>query len=192
MSNPYESFYHGLVVSKIWLCEELEKIMDSHYNVKPVIKILGGWHNLLSFMMITRRPKYYCKFDSYDKDPESKAVADRICDTWRIENPKVENHIINVLELNFSDDPKNTVYINCSVDQFINSLWYNSIPKGCVVCLQTTDIIDDSQDWEIIQKTKNIEEFKSRYPLSTVLFEGVKSNPYKDRSYNRLMLIGIK
>lgn len=190
MHNPYESFYHGLVVSKIWLCEELEKIL---VDSTPPVKILGSWHNLMSFMMIVRKPKGYMYFNCYDKDPASITVADQICDAWKeIEEPHVYNHVADVLSLDFTNDDPNTVYINCSVDQFENESWYNSIPNGCIVCMQTTDVVDDSQSWEIVQKTKDLNEFAERYKLSKVLYQGSKTLPYQKGSFNRLMLIGIK
>ena len=188
MNQPYESFYESLVISKLWLCEELEKILDSRHHINPSIKVLGGWHNLMSFMLLIRRPNYYKQIDSYDKDVEAKAVADMICNAWS----NVTNHIEDVLFLNFSQDPSNTVYINCSVDQFKTTAWYDTIPKGCIVCIQTSDIIDDSQDWEILQKTKDIEELKICYPMSETLYTGLNPFKYKAGDFNRLMLIGIK
>lgn len=193
MNNPYESFYQGLVASKIWLCVELEKILDFNNFSKPSVKILGGWHNLLSFMMIVRKPKLYKKFDSYDKDPDSKPIADSINDTWvRVDDPRVYNHIMDVNDLDFSSEDRNTIYINCSVDQFSSTEWFDSIPRNSIVVLQSTDIVDDSPDWEIVQKTPNLHELKARYPLSKLLYQGKKYIPYKETSYNRLMIIGFK
>lgn len=192
MNNPYEAFYHGLVVSKLWLCENLESTLDVlNYN-KPKVKILGGWHNVMSFMMVTRRPEFYDSFLSYDKDPSCKIVADQICDAWRtFEEPKITNITANVSELNFANDT-NTIYINCSVDQFENSDWFNTIPKNQIVCMQTTDIIDENPKWEINQRTKDLTEFKKRYPLEKIYYSGSKHIKYSNLSYNRLMLIGYK
>ena len=191
MYDPYESFYHGLVTSKLWLCIELEKIIDNLSLTNHSVKVLGGWHNLMSFMMIIRKPTLYTRFDSYDKDPEAKYPADRICNSWLIEEPHVHNHVVDVNTLDFSTDTS-TIYINCSVDQFPDSSWYETIPSDALVCLQTTDITDDSQEWEITQKTGDLAEFKNRYPMTQLYFEGSKSLPYKTTSYNRLMLIGRK
>ena len=74
--NNLESFYHGLVVSKLWLCEELERNCNSY---KPNIKILGSWHNLMAFMLIIRRPNGYSKIDGYDMDIDAINVANQIC-----------------------------------------------------------------------------------------------------------------
>lgn len=193
MSNPYESFYHGLVVSKIWLCEELEKITDQLEYNKPHVKILGSWHNLMAFMMLVRRPKGYSWLNCYDMDESAITVADQICNTWiEIEEPHVTNHVADVLKLDFSSDPTDTVYINCSVDQFDNESWYSTIPNGSIVCMQTTDLVDDSQNWDIVQKTKDLNEFTDRYKMSNVIYQGVKKIPYRSGHYNRLMVIGVK
>ena len=192
MNNPYESFYHGLVLSKLWLCEELEKILDIEGIKKPTVYVLGGWHNLMSFMMITRNPHRYQEFHSYDKDNESTTIANQICDTWKIEEPRVYNHTKNVSLLDFSNS-KNTIFINCSVDQFEDTKWFSTIPIGSIVCMQTTDIIDDNPKWEINQKTKDINEFSDRYNLNTILYSGSKNIKYgHELYYNRLMLIGYK
>lgn len=189
--NPYESFYHGLVLSKIWLCENLEKIIDEHNIINPDVCILGGWHNLLSFIMLTRRPNCYNRIKSYDKDIDATKVANSICDAWVVMDIKVENICVDVYELNF-ENSKNTIFINCSVDQFAKLVWYNTIPKGSLVCMQTTDIVDDNTKWEINQKTKDLYELKNKYPLTNVLFEGTKNFDYPSSPYNRLMTIGIK
>lgn len=187
--NPYESFYHGLVTSKLWLCEELEKILD---DTKPAVTILGCWHNLMSFMMIIRKPNSYKEFNSYDKDPEAIEVAHKICDTWKVEEPKVYNHIANVSELDFSKS-SNTIFINCSVDQFEDDKWYQTIPNGSLVCLQTTDIIADNPPWEINQKTRDIIDFIYKYPINDLLYSGSKRIKYgHELYYNRLMIIGYK
>lgn len=190
--DPYHAFSHGLVVSKIWLCEHLEKIMDTEQIQMPIVKILGGWNNLISFMMLVRRPEGYHSFYSYDLDEKNTNAANGICNTWQIQKPFVNNQTIDVLSMDFSDSIENTIFINCSVDQFISTSWYDTIPKNSLVCMQTTDIVDDAPAWEILQKTKDLTELKTKYHMSKILFEGVKNISYPTLSYNRLMLIGFK
>lgn len=190
-NNPYESFYHGLVVSKLWLCEILESVLDTEGIVKPSVNVLGGWHNLMSFMLVIRDAKRYRELNSYDKDQESTDVANRICDTWRIEEPRIRNHTIDVSLMDFSNT-RNTVFINCSVDQFENTDWYQTIPKGSIVCMQTTDIVDENPPWEINQRTKDLPTLIERYPMTTIMYQGVKNIKYPNMEYNRLMLVGYK
>jgi hypothetical protein len=186
--NPYESFYHGLITSKLWLCEELEK----HVQGKPNVKILGSWHNVMAFMLIVRNPYLYNQIDGYDKDRDAVNVADQICNTWKeIEQPRVTNHVADASQIDFSFDT-NTIYINCSVDQFNDTSWYNTIPINNIVCLQTTTLPLDHSHWEINQETKSMDELLDRYKISQVLYSGTRQMPFRDTTYDRLMVIGIK
>jgi hypothetical protein len=186
--NPYESFYHGLVTSKLWLCEELEKCS----YIKPNIKILGSWHNLMAFMLIVRKPNSYHKIDGYDIDQDAIVVANQICNTWlEMEEPNVTNHVADVSKLDFSNDT-NTVYINCSIDQFTDTSWYNTIPAGSLVCMQTTTLPTSHEYWEIQQETKSMEDLLNKYNLGQVYYTGERQIPFRDTSYTRLMAIGTK
>lgn len=192
MDKPYEAFSHGLVISKLWLCEELEQILGELDISAPEVHILGGWHNILAFMMLIRKPTYYSSIDSYDLSKSSTEVANKICDTWKHEYPRVTNHNIDANDLVFKKDSKNLIFINCSIDQFIGTYWYDVIPYGNIVVLQTTDLEIGSVPWEITQHTKNVEILSQKYPLQKILFTGVKKIDYGDLRYNRLMVIGIK
>ena len=72
----YDSFSHGQIQSKVWLCEELEQYISEQQTVF----ILGGWHNILGFMLLTRRPDHYASVVNIDLDAYAVAVADKICD----------------------------------------------------------------------------------------------------------------
>lgn len=186
----YESFYHGLVTSKLWLCEELEKSVSE--SQKPNVKILGSWHNVMAFMMIVRKPNLYNRIDGYDKDIEAVNVADQICNTWiEIEQPSVSNYVADVSKLDFSSDT-NTIYINCSIDQFDDESWYTTIPIGSLVCMQTTTLPTTHEFWHIAQETKDMDDLINKYKLNQVLYTGEKQVPFRDTHYKRLMAIGIK
>ena len=64
--NPFESFSHGLIASKLWLCEKLENAIDNESIQSPVVNILASWDSLLAFMMTVRRPNFYQVFNNYD------------------------------------------------------------------------------------------------------------------------------
>ena len=65
------------------------------------------------------------------------------------------------------------------------SLWFKKLKKGTTVALQSNDFHDIL---EHINTVKNLKELEEKYPMSKILFSGVKDC---DR-YNRFMLIGIK
>ena len=115
MSNfaPHESFYHGLIKSKLWLCEELEIVMYSEFIKDPTLHVLGCWDNLMAFMLLTRKPEFYNTVHGYDINPEAITTANRVCDMWQYEKPNVHNHIQDVNDYDFSKC-NNSIFINCS------------------------------------------------------------------------------
>ena len=189
--DTYESFYHGLVKSKIWLCEELETAIYGKYLTKPTLHILGCWDNLLAFMLLTRKSEYYNVVNGYDINPEAITKADRICDMWKYESPKVYNYVQDVNDYDYSKHT-NSIFINCSIDQMDSNNWYNSVPKGSVVCIQTTNMKDPDFPWFIKQTTDSLDELVDRFKMNNLLYSGVKNIQYESYGYNRYMIIGTK
>ena len=189
--DTYESFYHGLVKSKIWLCEELETAIYGEYLTKPTLHILGCWDNLLTFMLLTRKSDYYNVVNGYDINPEAINKADRICDMWKYESPKVYNYVQDVNDYDYSKHT-NSIFINCSIDQMDSNNWYNSVPKGSLVCIQTTNMKDPDFPWFIKQTTDSLDELVDRFKMNNLLYSGVKNIQYESYGYNRYMIIGNK
>lgn len=189
--DTHESFYHGLVKSKIWLCEELETAICSECFTNPTLHILGCWDNLLAFMLLTRKPTFYSTVYGYDINPEAIDNANKVCDMWKYESPKVHNYVQDVNEYDFSLHT-NSIFINCSIDQMDNNNWYNSVPKGSLVCIQTTNMKDPNFPWLIKQTTDSLDELVDRFNLSNLLYSGSKSIQYETNGYKRYMIIGTK
>jgi hypothetical protein len=45
-----DSFSHGQIASKLWLCDHIEQYVTDNSRVA----IVGSWYNVLAFMMLTR------------------------------------------------------------------------------------------------------------------------------------------
>jgi hypothetical protein len=189
--DTHESFYHGLIKSKLWLCEELETAIYRECLIKPSLHILGCWDNLLAFMLLTRKPTFYNTVHGYDINPEAISNANKVCDTWKYEYPKVYNHVQDVNNYDFSNNI-NSIFINCSIDQMDNNNWYASVPKGSLVCIQTTNVKDSEFPWFIKQTTDSLDELIDRFNLNNVLYSGVQKLPYRTSDYTRYMIIGTK
>jgi hypothetical protein len=191
------SFSHGQITSKIWLCEELEKYSKQNDNVY----ILGGWHNVLGFMLSVRKPNYFKKIHNIDINSEVIEVADKICDTWINVIHATNSHIINTCaDSNLFDLQVNTetdIVVNCSVEHFKANDWFHKLPKNTLVCIQSTDIkakeIVDSLDvWKQNQPNSDLATFLNRFPVSEYLYVGTKTFEYPNYGYNRFMIIGRK
>jgi hypothetical protein len=189
--DPHESFYHGLIKSKLWLCEELETSIYRECLSKPTLHILGCWDNLLAFMLLTRKPTFYNEIHGYDINPEAIATANRVCDMWKYESPKVHNYIQDVNDYDFNRHT-NSIFINCSIDQMDSNNWYNSVPNDSLVCIQTTNITDPEFPWYIKQTTSSLDELINKFNLRRLLYSGKKRIQYKENGYNRYMIIGCK
>jgi hypothetical protein len=189
--DTHESFYHGLIKSKLWLCEELETSIYHECLSKPTLHILGCWDNLLAFILLTRKPELYNVVYGYDINPEAIDNANKICDMWKYESPKVYNYVQDVNDYDYSLHT-NSIFINCSVDQMESNIWYNSIPKGSLVCIQATDVTDREFPWLIKQTTENLNELLDRFNFNNLLYSGTTELVYKDGIYNRFMIIGHK
>ena len=189
--DPHESFYHGLIKSKLWLCEELEIAMYSEFIKEPSLHILGCWDNLMAFMLLTRKPELYTVVYGYDINPEAIDNANKVCDMWKYESPKVYNYIQDVNDYDYSKHT-NSIFINCSIDQMDSDNWYNSVSTGSLVCIQTTNMVDPGFPWYIKQTTESLDELINKFNFTKLIYSGEKRMPYKESGFNRYMIIGCK
>lgn len=180
-----DSFSHGQILSKIWLCEELEKHIEPNCN----INILGGWYNVLGFMLNVRRPNYYSLIRNIDQDHDAIIIADKIMDYYKIES-KVENIC---LDANSFIPYSSEVYINCSVEHFESNDWYEKLYSGTLVCIQSSNMLNPNYPWLIKSPNPDIETLIERFPMSSIKFAGTKDIIYSPTNgYSRYMIIGIK
>ncbi len=181
----FDSFSHGQVLSKIWLCEQLEPLMPEGTN----ITILGSWHNVLGFMLSVRRPNYYKNILGVDIDPEVIDVADKITNCWSFGKHMIRNVHEDANEFEFHKDE---VIINCSSEHFKDTKWFDKIPEGTLVCIQSSDVIIEESPWFINQPSPTLEIFAERYPVSKTLLLDTLDINYDSWGYKRFMLIGVK
>jgi hypothetical protein len=69
-----------------------------------------------------------------------------------------------------------------------SNLWFENIPKGTVVCLQASDMIDKDH----VNAMSSIRDLMIKYPLDEVLYDGIKRFEFEDKAFNRVMIIGVK
>lgn len=188
----HDSFSHGLVKSKLWLCEQLEIALDNENIKNPTVNILASWDSLLAFMMLTRRPNFYGVVNAYDLNSEHTDSANKICDYWQYEYPKVYNHTRDINTINFSSSGPESIFINCSVDQIDGTSWYNNIPDERLVCLQSTDLPTSNTQWDIKQSYRDISEFTDTYKVRKLIYANTISIDYQHLRYRRHMMVGIK
>jgi hypothetical protein len=176
-----DSFSSGQVGSKIWLCEELEKLNWT----SDLTYIYGGWYAITAFLLLSRGKFQVNKIRSLDIDPDCEEVADRINENWVWQDWKFKafTQDCNKFEGQYGD-----LIINTSTEHFDTKDWFESIPIGTRVVLQGNDMPHDDH----VIHSNNLDDFKTHYPLSEVVYEGEKSFVYPNWSFKRFMIIGVK
>jgi hypothetical protein len=185
MSNLYsinaDSFSSGQIGSKLWLCEELEKL-----NWKSSLTwIYGGWYAITALLLLSRRNFEVSKIVSFDIDPECEPIADMINENWVWQEWKFKAQTADCSTLIPS---KADLIINTSTEHFDSMDWFNNIPKGTRVILQGNNMSHDDH----VVHSDTIDSFVKQYPLDNYSFIGTKEFVYPTWSFSRFMVIGIK
>ncbi len=192
-----DAFSRGQISSKKWLVEELIKL---DINLGTVF-LCAGWYGSVALLLFESGLTVE-KIRSFDKDEGCYKIADTINRPYVMSEWQFKAQTEDILQINYLDghtydtiksngqtqelyDKPNTI-INTSCEHLAGfSLWYNLIPKGTLVILQTNDYfeIDDH-----INCVSNLDEFKEMALLDNILYEGVLNL----EKYNRFMLIGYR
>ncbi len=176
-----DAFSSGQVGSKIWLCEELERLGWS----SNLTYIYGGWYGITAFLLLSRNRFQVNKIRSLDIDPGCEAVADMINENWVWQDWKFKafTQDCNNFEGQYGD-----LVINTSTEHFDSMDWFNCLPKGTRVILQGNNMPHDDH---VIHST-TLDEFVNLYPLAEVVYSGTKEFVYPEWRFTRYMVIGVK
>jgi len=174
-------FSSGQVGSKIWLCEQLEKLGWT----SNLTQIYGGWCGILGFLLLSRGKFQVNSIRSFDVDPSCEPIADMINENWVYQDWKFKafTHDCNNYEGEYGD-----LIINTSTEHFENMNWYNNIPQGTRVIFQGNNMNHDDHTSTI----NSLSEFVSQYNLTSVDFIGELEFVYPDWHFSRYMIIGTK
>jgi hypothetical protein len=181
MNVDKDAFSSGQIGSKIWLCEELEKLEWS----SNLTYIYAGWYGITSFLLLSRGKFQVDKIRSLDIDPSCQPVADMINEHWVWQDWKFKafTQDCNNYQGQFGD-----LIINTSTEHFENKEWFDRIPKGTRVMLQGNNM--PHHDHVIHSET--LDNFVAQYPLSNIVYKGSMDFTYPDWSFTRYMIIGTK
>lgn len=188
----------GQLKSKRWLVTELEKL-----NVElGTIFLCAGWYATLAAMLFNSKCSIE-KIRSFDIDDSCISIADAINSGYVKQNWKFKAITENIHNINYkehiwqtwskannrlcfpiTDIPTTIINTSCEhIEDFAN--WYDKIPAGKVVVLQTNNYVEIEDH---VNCSNSLIEFESQTPMTDVLFSG----EMKLAKYMRYMRIGIK
>lgn len=189
-----ESFSIGQIQSKNWLIKHLPTELGTVY-------VCAGWYGVLPLLMFRHIQERFDKIRSFDIDAQATKIAEdlnrsQLVQEWRFKATTFDIHDMDydhfVYETERADgslvqltEVPNTI-INTSCEHIDNfNEWYEKIPYGKLVALQTNDYFEHG---EHINCVTSLREFTEITPMSIVHYEGTLELPL----YRRFMRIGIK
>lgn len=178
-----DSFSNGQIDSKLWLCNELEKLFDSIDK----IWLYGGWYGITAFLLRSRNIIKIDKILSYDIDPTVESVADIINENWLIKQWQFKAFTADCNNLKPNVNEVDLI-INTSTEHFNSLNWWYNIPPGMTVALQGNNM--DHEDHFV--NFKSLKNFTNTFNLSNTYYEGELQFSYPTWNFTRYMLIGKK
>ena len=165
------SFDRGLIMNKLWLIHELEKIQDQF----STIYILGSWYGNMS-ILLAKSGIEYDHIVNVDQDAAVVRGAHRMARILKIDD-RIEPMVKDANRLDYRQLDQDGLVINTSCHDMDNRGWFDHIPAGVMVALQSRDDVDDNL---------------SAYDLSQTLYQGSRSAEDPETDYTSLLRIGVK
>ena len=165
------SFESGLILNKLWLLHQLRKIQDQF----STIYILGSWYGNMS-ILLAKNNIQYDHIVNVDRDAAVVRKAQRIARILKIDD-RIEPMVKDANRLDYRQLDPDGLVINTSCHDMANRGWFDHIPAGVLVALQSRDDVDDDL---------------SAYDLSRTLYQGSRSARDPETGYRSLLRIGVK
>lgn len=193
-----DCFSRGQLQSKIWLIKELEKLgLDL-----GTVYLCAGWYATLAVMLFESNIKIE-KVRSFDIDADVSKIAEIFNKPWVADDWRFKALTKNIMDIDYdqyswqawsninnrmsriiTDSPKTIINTSCEhIENFTD--WYNKIPNGKLLVLQTNNFFEVE---EHVNCSVDLEEFSSKAPMTTVLYEG----ELELLKYKRFMKIGYR
>jgi len=202
MPDMNDFLSRGQVRSKLWLVSELAKIVEG--SIGNVV-FYGGWYNFLAHILYEQFEVghvYSLDLDENVVAPSKRLYPDEVsAGTFLPLTVDVNKIVWEDNKINFNnlkDDEKfklehpgkfqHTVETNLIINtscEHMDNTWFENIPSGRVVVLQTNDYFANEQHSNCC---KDLAEAKAKYPMQSIMYEGELDT----HLYNRFMLIGVK
>ena len=199
LDNPIfdqDCMSRGQVKSKLWLVEELKKL-DLDLGT---VFLCGGWYATLATMMFENKLDIK-KIRSFDIDDNCWRIAETFNKPWVMKDWQFKSSTQNINEINYdthvyyvkrsngtdcelTDSPDTIINTSCEhIENFVE--WYNKIPQGKLVILQTNNYFDLP---EHVNCSDSLSTFANSTPMTDVLYQGELAL----EKYSRYMRIGYK
>ena len=173
------SFTHDLIKSKVWLLNQLARITPR----VGTIYVLGSWYGNLGVLLALDPVIQYRRLINVETDPEFLQASERIHNHLGMGN--TEYMLKDANDLDYRQLGTDGVVINTSLTDMQGQAWFDRIPAGTLVVMQSRD----NDPGNAAHSTQDIID---RFPLSEIIYDGELDLEDPETKYTRYMVIGIK
>ena len=165
------SFDRSLIFNKLWLLSELKKVKD-HFST---IYILGSWYGNMS-LLLARSDIKFKHIVNVDRDARVVKTGQQIAKKMGVAD-RIEPMIADANRLDYRQLDQDGLVINASCHDMENTGWFDHIPTGVMVALQSRTDVDDDL---------------GNYKLSKLLYQGSCELKDPETRYTSILEIGVK
>ena len=192
----YDFMSLGQLKSKTWLLDELQNT-----NIDfTMVYLMGGWYAHLASMMFERFENEYYHIRSFDIDPLSTEIANKLNRSWVIDAWRFKAITKDMFNINFTNHDYYAIrndksfcklsevpdlVINTSGEHVDLTKWWKNIPEGLTCIVQSNNYFEGNGH---INCVNNEDELMDQIPMMNVLFKGTLHL----EDYDRYMIIGQK
>jgi hypothetical protein len=173
------SFTHDLIKSKVWLLTELARIAPQ----VGTVYVLGSWYGNLGVLLALDPVIRYKRLINVETDQKFLQASERIQDHLGMGN--TEYMLADANDLDYRQLGSDGVVINTSLTDMQGQSWFDNIPAGTLVAMQ-------SRDHDPGNEAHSTQDIIDRFPLSEIIYDGELKLEDPETEYTRYMVIGIK
>ena len=173
------SFTHDLIASKVWLLDQLARIAPR----VGTVYVLGSWYGNLGVLLALDPVIRYKRLINVETNRQFLQASRRIQDYVGMNN--TEYMLADANTLDYRQLGSDGVVINTSLTDMPGQAWFDRIPAGTLVAMQ-------SRDHDPGNEAHSTQDIMDRYPLSEIIYDGKLELADPETAYTRYMAIGIK
>jgi hypothetical protein len=179
-ATPEGSITDDLLYSKIWVVQTLKKLNKTNFST---VYILGSWYSNMS-IVLDRLGISADKIINVDKNKKRVEIGKKMVNNANVE-ANIEHMVKDVNLLDYRQIDQNSIIINTSVLDIDGTGWWDNIPKGTVVVLQSRNETNNTPH-------EKLSDLENDFPMSKILFKDTVQLEDPETKYHRFMIVGIK
>lgn len=186
------AFMSGQTLSKLWMINRLNAVLPAPVKLGSpcpayTVWVLGGWYCLTNLLLRSKGQPCVERVVSFDMDEHATEGALVLNEAF-VHCQEFEAHTLDVTTLDYTawGTPPDIV-INTSVEHMADRSWFDRIPEGTWVVLQSNDMPHDDH----VFAHQSAAELANDFPMENILAEELSFN-YGEWAFRRFMTIGRK